>query len=402
RDEEEAAAFSRSSKLSRSPQRHEPQEGGRGSDATPPPKRLRDPASPAGSPRTTPAKKSKASEEAACLQDLQEMGKLLQEVSARMMDKSTRHITVPLRDMISRVKTLRSSILVASRAAAPGVSDRQESRVASNLCLKCAQNTQSVDKEQQTMSAWKKEASVQTEPWRRLSQTDAPGLPAPVLAPPPSRLAQKKSAKAPKKPRANPPLAAHGAADQHLTARKPESQANRENGWEVVTRRPRTAHRTRSDTVIVHASGKSYSEVLAMVTRREDKQLSDLGRCVAKVRWTNNGNLLLEVAKGSAESASAMKESIEKVLGDSASVRATTEESKVNVLELRNIDPITTKQEVCAALAGQFNFEAERVKVRSMRTETQAAVVSLPVSLAKTVLNRGEVQIGWTICRIRE
>jgi len=56
-----------------------------------------------------------------------------------------------------------------------------------------------------------------------------------------------------------------------------------------------------------------------MVTRREDKQLSDLGNCVSKVRRTVNGNLLLEVAKGSAESAEAMKESIARVLGDAAS-----------------------------------------------------------------------------------
>ncbi|XP_070139960.1 uncharacterized protein [Drosophila kikkawai] len=100
-----------------------------------------------------------------------------------------------------------------------------------------------------------------------------------------------------------------------------------------------------------------------------------------------------------------MKENIEKVLGDSASVRATTEDSKVLVLEVRNIDTIATKQEVCATLAGQLNFEAERVKVRSMRrsfAETQTAIVSLTLSLAKAVLHHGEVRIGWSICRIRE
>ncbi|KAH8349293.1 hypothetical protein KR059_002953, partial [Drosophila kikkawai] len=297
RDEEEEAAFGRSNKLSRTPPMYEAQEGGQSTGSTPPPKRLRD-----------PAKKSKASEKAACLQDLQKMGNLLQEVSSRMMDNQMR------RDYPHRC-------------------------------------------------------------WPRHS------------------LAQQKSARAPKKPRAKPPSAVHDASEQHRPARKPESQANPENDWEVVARKPRTARSTRPDAVIVHASGKSYSEVLAMVTRREDKQLSDLGRCVSKVRRTNNGNLLLEVAKGSAESATTMRESIEKVLGDIASVRATTEDSKVLVLEVRNIDPIATKQEVCAALAGQLNFEAERVKVRSMRrsfAETQTAIISLPVSLAKALLHRGE------------
>ncbi|KAH8234495.1 hypothetical protein KR032_011009, partial [Drosophila birchii] len=130
-----------------------------------------------------------------------------------------------------------------------------------------------------------------------------------------------------------------------------------------------------------------------MVTRRDDKQLSELGSCVSKVRRTNNGNLLLEVAKGSAESAESLKESIEKVLGDLASVRATTEDDSVVILEIRGLDTITTKQEVCAAIADQFNLEAGRVKLRGMRrgyAETQTAVVSLPVSLGKTVLQRGK------------
>ncbi|KAH8318250.1 hypothetical protein KR059_000699, partial [Drosophila kikkawai] len=188
-------------------------------------------------------------------------------------------------------------------------------------------------------------------------------------------------------------------------ARTPENPGKPAGEWEVVAKKPRAARRGRPDAVIVQANGKFYSEVLAMVTRRGDKQLSALGACVSKVRRTNNGNLLLEVARGSVESAETMKESIERVLGDSATVRASTENTKVLVLEIRNIDSITSKDEVCAAIAGQFNFEVGRVRVRSMRrghSETQLAVVSLPIPLGKAVLQRGEVRIGWSMCRIRE
>jgi len=173
----------------------------------------------------------------------------------------------------------------------------------------------------------------------------------------------------------------------------------------VVKKKTRATRRARPDAVVVQASGKSYSEVLAMVTQREDKQLSDLGSCVSKVRRTINGNLLLEVAKGSAESAEAMKESIARVLGDAASVRATSDETKLLVLEIRDIDSIATEQEICAAIASQYGIDAERIRVRSLRrgyAESQLAVISLPYSLGKAVLHRGEVRIGWTICRIRE
>jgi len=49
------------------------------------PKRTRDPAIPANAQRATLAKGSKASHEATWLEDLLELGKLLQEMSTKMM-----------------------------------------------------------------------------------------------------------------------------------------------------------------------------------------------------------------------------------------------------------------------------------------------------------------------------
>jgi len=106
-----------------------------------------------------------------------------------------------------------------------------------------------------------------------------------------------------------------------------------------------------------------------------------LGSCVAKARRTINGNLLLEVAKGSAE---AMMESIARVLGDAASVRAMTDEAKLLVLDIRDIDFIATEQEICDAIASQYDMDAERISVRSLRrgyAESQSTVISLPYSL---------------------
>nr|XP_041632387.1 transcription initiation factor TFIID subunit 12-like [Drosophila kikkawai] len=237
----QSEAFRRSSKVSRSPIVRELLEDGRspGSSSTPLPKRTQDPASPTSSHRTTPANRSAASEEAASLQDLQELGKLLQEVSTKMMDKTTRHITVSTRELFSKMKALHASILAASRAAAAGAKERQESEVWTSLCPKCAQSTRSADKEQQTTTVGKQEATAQKEPWRRLRQPNWPELPAPVRCP----------------RRHTPP-----------SSRTPQSP-------------------------LVNGG---------------------CGTCVFKVRRTNNGNLLLEVAKGSVESAEDMKESIER------------------------------------------------------------------------------------------
>ncbi|KAH8394042.1 hypothetical protein KR200_011302, partial [Drosophila serrata] len=125
-----------------------------------------------------------------------------------------------------------------------------------------------------------------------------------------------------------------------------------------------------------------------MVTRREDSKLTNLGGSVSKVRRTARGNLLLEVARGSNESAESMRVSISQVLGDAAEVRALTEESKVCVFEIRNLDAITTESEIRTAFSDQYQLSEGAVRIRSLRPgygETQTAVLSLPSSLASEV-----------------
>ncbi|KAH8249856.1 hypothetical protein KR032_000625, partial [Drosophila birchii] len=182
------------------------------------------------------------------------------------------------------------------------------------------------------------------------------------------------------------------------------------SAWSTVTRkreRKRKAFPTRSrpDAVIVSASGKTYSEILALVTRREDQQLAALGSCVKKVRRTANGNLLLEVAKTSSESAQSMRTCIAQVLGDAAEVRAMTEDSKVSILEIRELDALAKEPELVAAIADQFKIDRGKVKVRSIRpgyAASQTAMISLPCSQAKTVLKSGVLRLGWSSCPIRE
>ncbi|KAH8240303.1 hypothetical protein KR032_004339, partial [Drosophila birchii] len=141
-DDSEAAAFRRSSKLPRSPPRAETQEAWQSQAPChePTPKRIRDPSSPASPQRVKPAKKSRAADETS-LADLLELGKLLQEVSVRMMDKTTRHITVSTREMFAKMKALHSSVLEASRAAIQGGADGQERLGAATRCPNCAQES---------------------------------------------------------------------------------------------------------------------------------------------------------------------------------------------------------------------------------------------------------------------
>ncbi|EDW29387.1 GL13405 [Drosophila persimilis] len=103
-------------------------------------------ARPGSSQRQTPPKKSKAHQEATCLENLSELGKILDEVQTRMMDQKKDAPHQHGHQSIVRVmKELHSNI----------IESRKEGSGAHGLCPKCSQSTRSADKEQQTTTVWK-------------------------------------------------------------------------------------------------------------------------------------------------------------------------------------------------------------------------------------------------------
>ncbi|XP_070070192.1 uncharacterized protein [Drosophila takahashii] len=341
-------------------------------------KRGRDPASPKSGPTGTPPKRSKAAQEepTSDAEEEQEqtltrtecvtkLGKLLDELHSLMHEKQVRHINIAMKAMIAEMRKLKSGI--EQSAVEPEKTSALES-----VCCKCSQTPPAgkpVESRAQQMAVVpRKDRAVQTDPLRRVSQQDgitgASVVPVTTAPAAPRNRAKKARPDAPAMPR--------------------KEEAN---------------------TVVVEAPGKSYSDILALVTRREDSQLTDLGAAVTKVLRTARGNILLEVARGSSKSAESMRDSISRVLGDAAEVRALTEESKVCVFDIRNLDAITTEIEIRSALAEQYQLSEGAVSIRSLRPgyeESKTAVFSLPCSMAKEVRQRGEVRIAWTRCRVRE
>ncbi|KAH8354518.1 hypothetical protein KR059_012588, partial [Drosophila kikkawai] len=87
-------AFRRSSRTVRSPTLPVSKApSGSGTAASPTPKRSRDAASPAGSQRVTPPKRCRASQ---CLENIAELGKILDDVLDDINVKQVRHITLAM------------------------------------------------------------------------------------------------------------------------------------------------------------------------------------------------------------------------------------------------------------------------------------------------------------------
>jgi len=72
-----------------------------------------------------------------------------------------------------------------------------------------------------------------------------------------------------------------------------EKDAN--TAWRKAAPKKRARKPHHQDALIGEANGKTYSEVLAMLTRRDNCKLQNLSTRVNKVRRTANGNLILEL-----------------------------------------------------------------------------------------------------------
>lgn len=197
-------------------------------------------------------------------------------------------------------------------------------------------------------------------------------------------------------------------------AKKPKSaHTNEESEWKKVKKkkekkpqhakekqRPKTV-RPMADALLVGASGETtYADILRKV--KNDPNLKGLNDQVARIRRTRNGEMLFELKKDPSAKSSAFKELVEQSLGDAAKVRALSQETMV---ECRNLDEVTTDQDLRKALEEQFQIgdaaQTAPIRLRKAYGDTQIATIKLTTEVANRLLEKGKVKVGWTVCSIR-
>ena len=212
------------------------------------------------------------------------------------------------------------------------------------------------------------------------------------------------------------PLAAKGAArktpDKYSEVAKrqgarpsaPSAGANGTNVWTKVgpvkPKPKRRLEQSRPDALVIKAKNElSYADILRKV--RSEPSLKHLGDCVQNVRRTQKGELLLQFKRTEQGSPATHKSNVEKALQEHVEVKLLRHEK---VIEIKDIDEITTAEEVIEALEKQIpqGSLARVVKMRKAYGGTQIATISVQAKEAPKYLEMGKVRIGWTICRIKE
>ena len=112
---------------------------------------------------------------------------------------------------------------------------------------------------------------------------------------------------------------------------------------------------------------------------------------------------MLELSKSADKSADNFRGKVESVLGEEAEVRARKQEI---VVECKDLDEVTSREDICAALKQQFNLgDIDQSAIKRMKKAyggTQTAIISLPAESAIKLITAGKVRVGWVVCRLRE
>lgn len=208
------------------------------------------------------------------------------------------------------------------------------------------------------------------------------------------------------------PLSKKNKPDLRAESSRPE-QTPKENlgGWTTVSshRNERKKHkekniksaRARPEAFLIGKLGETtYASILKQV--KSDPNLKNVGENVSRIRRTQKGELLMELKKDSNLSSAGCKELIEGLLKNHATVRTLSQEI---VIECRDLDEITTPEEIRTAIEEQFTISLPESAIRNVRKaygETQTAVLGLSVDQAQILLAAKKAKIGWSICRFRE
>ena len=157
-------------------------------------------------------------------------------------------------------------------------------------------------------------------------------------------------------------------------------------------------NRIKPEAILVKpAEGKTYADMLKDL--RTSTRLNEAAN-VRGIRKTRTGALLLEFSRGE-KIQTGFVEQLKNTFQQAALV---SELRPMSTLEIRDLDSLTVKEEVEAAIRNLIGKENEvlRIRVTSPNDREQVrAFVTLSAESATTLLQLGRIKIGWIRARIR-
>lgn len=184
------------------------------------------------------------------------------------------------------------------------------------------------------------------------------------------------------------------------TAKAAETPGKRETAPSHGKRKRKRRPKTKRDALLIKPTeGKTYAEVLSEIRSKVNPE--DTGTDVRSIRQTRTGEVLLELGNTS-KNKSAFSDALQHILAGKAVVRSLEPKE---TLEIRDLDSLTTKEEIQNAIKRDLKELAGEVQVsvtKANSREQKIAIVQLNARGARELLKAQHIRIGWVRCRVRE
>lgn len=153
------------------------------------------------------------------------------------------------------------------------------------------------------------------------------------------------------------------------------------------------------------AKGNTFADVLRKI--RQEINVEDMGVQIETIKKTRNGNIQISMKEKREGAVSKFKEKTKQSLGESAQTVEVGYKRKVVII--RDIDPITTKEEIVHDIMKDLKLEADqesKININTLKPsrngDMQVATVSLEPVKANELIKKKKVKIGWIACRVHE
>ncbi|XP_056643831.1 uncharacterized protein LOC130449818 [Diorhabda sublineata] len=159
---------------------------------------------------------------------------------------------------------------------------------------------------------------------------------------------------------------------------------------------------SRDEALYIERGNRSYAELLKAV--KEEVHNRNLNNKIKAARMTKAGDLLLTMERnsgGADDIANALKD-----INGEGKIRKLGGQEPRAVLHVRNIDAVTSKEEIETAVKSLMaGSETDYVSVSNLRPgfrETQIVTVLVDKKTGKKLTDKGNIRIGFVSCTVRQ
>lgn len=198
-----------------------------------------------------------------------------------------------------------------------------------------------------------------------------------------------------KKPEKGP----NGDPAKQTTPSRKKKDDSGSASWQE-TRRKKRLPKPKPEAILIKTRGtETYAEILREIRCKANPD--DTETTIQTIRQTRSGDVLVEFAEKS-KGKEGFSASLKAILGEKAKIRHL---EPMTTIEIRDMDELTTEDEVEAAVKREANDPAIDLQVTLSKSNKRAqrmALVQLNTRVANELLRAPRIKIGWVHCRVRK